>query len=591
MELFSPFSIERPPIYAVPVIPYSFESAAHLVKAVKQIEPDCIVTDLPSALEKELLQAAGRLPEPTLIRVDGRYLLAESADPSFEALRSGLERGLPVHMIHPSLIWGLMGPIPDTYALYRLGMKQFWHAIEKEVACPLSDSILDEMARRLKELTYSYDRILFAGNVAWINEVLLRLEKGHFNPYKASPVGPVETGTLTEEAAEQVPSTCGWMVTRYEKWREQVAEKSPLPDRQKLIYYLYKEAAALWSERIDTPFPENRWPTLMKFVRNWSLKTDKLLPDLYQIITAAKGCVEDSYALAVWKLAVEYPFLKNIDNLPPWNVKPEEVWGGKHLIHFRLKEKGKKSALFARREKGQSQWRFEPPGPFSICSYQPEDKIVEGWADYLKKKGTQILSEEGARIVPFSGSLEDGIDVRETIRHFAEKRLYVKTKGKPPGAVGSVVLIFDEDKDENKYPWKSTWLGEHDQESDMAFYATSLTHNVVGPGISRCEYGGFMMSYPPRRLYDVWQDPDYRPLLLKHEVLLAAAIDYSTEPLIVYAAEKPPRSTFKTYAARFGKKIVYFPLKELALPTRSKIRTFHVLDNKHRRSIADEYII
>ena len=29
------------------------------------------------------------------------------------------------------------------------------------------------------------------------------------------------------------------------------------------------------------------------------------------------------------------------------------------------------------------------------------------------------------------------------------------------------------------------------------------------PGIGRAEYGGFLMSLPARRMYDVWADPDY----------------------------------------------------------------------------------
>ena len=93
-------------------------------------------------------------------------------------------------------------------------------------------------------------------------------------------------------------------------------------------------------------------------------------------------------------------------------------------------------------------------------------------------------------------SLEDGIDTRETIRHWHEKKLYVKMWGKPPGGVGSIVVIFDDDSQqegksyEEKFPWKTTWIGEHEQESDMALYATPLASNVVGPGISRCEYGG-----------------------------------------------------------------------------------------------------
>ncbi len=47
--------------------------------------------------------------------------------------------------------------------------------------------------------------------------------------------------------------------------------------------------------------------------------------------------------------------------------------------------------------------------------------------------------------------------MRETLRHWHEKKLYIKVRGKPPGGVGSVVVIFDEDRSEEeafqeKYP-------------------------------------------------------------------------------------------------------------------------------------------
>ncbi len=43
----------------------------------------------------------------------------------------------------------------------------------------------------------------------------------------------------------------------------------------------------------------------------------------------------------------------------------------------------------------------------------------------------------------------------------------------------------------------------------MALYATDPMRQVVGPGIMRATYGGFMLTYPPGRLFDVWRDPDY----------------------------------------------------------------------------------
>ena len=244
--------------------------------------------------------------------------------------------------------------------------------------------------------------------------------------------------------------------------------------------------------------------------------------------------------------------------------------------------------MFQRRKKEQQPYRFLPPGRFTICSYPREDLVIEEFGTFLKKKGTHILSEETSQTIPFLTSLEDGIDTRETIRHWHEKKLYVKKRGKPPGGVGSVVVIFDENSE--KYSWRTTWIGEHEQESDMALYATSPGANVVGPGISRCEYGGLMMSYPPRRMYDIWADPDYEEAKTAPEALLMAAIDYAISPTIVYVANKPPRSFFKTMAERYGKKIVYFPLGQLSPLTLSKIRIFHVLDGHDRRDIADAYI-
>jgi len=185
--------------------------------------------------------------------------------------------------------------------------------------------------------------------------------------------------------------------------------------------------------------------------------------------------------------------------------------------------------------------------------------------------------------------------MKETIRHFPERKLYVKARGRPPGQMGSCVMIFDEDAikegAQERYPWKLTWLGENKQESDMAFYATSIHENIIGPGISRCEYGGFLLSYPPRRMLDVWHDPDYLEFSAKPDLLLAASIDYSVKPVIVYVGPKPPSAALHAYARRQGKRILFLPMSTLPRTELKRLRTFHVLDGHEKRKIADEYIL
>jgi hypothetical protein len=135
-----------------------------------------------------------------------------------------------------------------------------------------------------------------------------------------------------------------------------------------------------------------------------------------------------------------------------------------------------------------------------------------------------------------------------------------------------------------------TWLGEHDQESDMAFYATDPTRHVVGPGIMRASYGGFMLSFPPGRLYDVWRDPDYREARSKPEVLLMAAVDYSRHKLVVHVAQSPPPERIRAWARSQDKRIVHIPIGSLSPITLRRVQVVHILIGRDRRAVAKDYI-
>jgi len=113
---------------------------------------------------------------------------------------------------------------------------------------------------------------------------------------------------------------------------------------------------------------------------------------------------------------------------------------------------------------------------------------------------------------------------------------------------------------------------------------------VVGPGIMRATYGGFMLTYPPGRLYDVWRDPDYSAGVSKPEVLLMAAVDYSVDKLVVHVAAHPPLSRMRDYATAGGRRIVHIPLGCLSPVSLRKLRTVHILAGRDKREIAKDYL-
>ena len=124
----------------------------------------------------------------------------------------------------------------------------------------------------------------------------------------------------------------------------------------------------------------------------------------------------------------------------------------------------------------------------------------------------------------------------------------------------------------------------------MALFATDPTQQIVGPGIMRSTYGGFMLSYPPGRLFDVWRDPDYFGARSKAELLLMAAVDYSREKLIVHVAKNPPSARARGWASRQAKRIVHIPIGSLSPVAIRKLRVVHILAGRDKRHIAGDYI-
>ena len=572
------------------------------------------------------------------------YLLVEPADPIVEALRQARERRISAQCIDANLFEypDRHDRLPDPYAAMRIGHRAYYDEVVRARFADESPDAFDSyreavMAANVAELVRAgATNVLVVCGIAHAARLVERLESGSASRFGiAAPEGAiaidrasVQCFNLHEDASREVLAEWPYLSATYERARrgdgdddaptelrspriisfasrrrleaEILESFAPPParlelpiDRQTVAWYLFREASARYEQDTGDRVSPHQLRVLMKFLRNWSLVRGRLQPDLAQLVESAKGSVDDNYAYEAWDIATFWPWQDASGALPTLRPSIEDLYGGMQTIHFHRREKTRRKRpvlMRSRRgEKRPGEWAEGFDGS-AICSYPPEDVIIENFGGFLKKKAKSVLSEENSRVEPFTTSILDGIDVRETIRNWHKGQIFVRDNQRSRGEVGSVVVIFDEDRDADAYPWLMTWLGEHEQESDMALYSTDPVETIVGPGISRAEYGGFMMTYPPRRVADVWDDPFYREARTKAEVLLMAAIDYSLERLVVYVASDPPRTALKTFAARYGKKIVYVPSGVLSPVTVKKLRVFHVLSGYDKRAIASDYI-
>lgn len=592
----------------VPIVHNRVEFAVEVRRQFESFRPDVVAVECPLTLEKKILQGVERLPLLSVVyyeEEDGAftYLLLEPTDGQVEAIRLAQAAGIPIRFIdRDTERYPLdFSPMPDPYAVNKIGHYLYAKAYIRihggEERSP--EDLLREktMAYHLQHLSRTVDRVLFTCGLSHLSGILELLEKDQVQVIGRRERGGVGIAHLHEDSSREIMTEMPFLAASYERAR---AEGTSLDlDRLRVNNLLMDLARKNYWKHDKEELSRSQLKTFHTFSRNYALLTGALVPDFFQTVAAARGVADDNFAYEVWDLGSRYPWQEETPGLPVLRLRGEDLYLDQKRFAFHRRLKSTRRRLVPlptkkrRREPKPGEWKrqFDPR---TICSYPPEDVVIEGFGRYLQQRALQIKTAENTTIEPFSCTMAEGIDLRETIRDWARQQIYVKVEKPFRGKVGSVVVIFDSDlpvgETNEQFPWCVTWLGEHAQESDMAFYSTPAGQVMDGPGISRCQYGGFMLSYPPLRVYDIWKDPYFHVARSKPERLLMAALDYSVEQHVVYVSATLPSGWCRSIAARLGKKIIYLPISMFSPVTLKKIRQFHVLDGHPVRTYARHYL-
>lgn len=601
----------------LPVVTGSMEFAVEVRRTILATRPEVVAVPLWRSLQSEILGAVARLPELSAVawswsvpsagdaEAGDNYWIVEPGDPYIEAVRTALDTGAEVLFLLDGATggadWpGLLAetPLPDTYASSRLGLKTY---VDLALSSPelriAPDSSTSRMAMTLQGSDPARPTLAVVA-LQSLPSLMKSMDVPADEP--EGPEGEVPPGSALESTVvnlhpDCLAEVCGlppFYAERYEHWRTQVDNQPP--DRLSLQRELLRESELNY--RIQTGEQLTSWQRrqLARFSRKLALSAQMLLPDLFDLLTAARGVADDNFAWEVWHAAGQWPWQLEETELETRTLTSEDLSPNTrrmrlHRMPLREKRMRRPRGLKDRpKERYPGEWARQIDGD-AICSYPPEDLVVEDYGRMLRQKARSMLSEDRTHVEPFKTSLLDGIDVRETIRNWHRGEIWVRRSERLAGDVGAVIVVFDEDP-EDRCTYLTTWLGEHQNESDMAFYSTPPFDHMIGPGIGRAEYGGFLMVLPSRRMFDVWNDPDYDMAESKSERLLLAGLDYSLERHVLYVASKPPRSVFRNAAARLGRNIVYLPIGQLSPAKLKKIRVVHVLDGYQRRRTAKEYL-
>lgn len=603
LEFSEAGSLRRGRFRYFPVAAGRLEFAVEVRRAILAERPRVVAVELPGWLAGAYLRAVRRLPEMSvLVYPDpadderGIYIPVEPADPFTEAVRTALEIGAEVVFVEPD--FGdrphLAETYPDPYAIRTLGWEKY---VELYRVHPAERS--EEVTAHARAIAWKLQgadpeaQVLVVISLNLVDAVLDAMEEPQEPPPRRRLPLVVDLVNPHPDCLAEITVEYPFLQHRYEQFRQTMTEEE-LIDRPRVQLALFREAERAYEQSTGEKLAHWQRRLLARYTRNLAVINRDLVAGLFDLVVAARSVVDDNFAWEVWQTANRYPAQQESSDLATHNLSGEEVWLHTRRLRLRRRLPRPKQRLRPvglkprKKEKFPGEWARQIDGD-AMCSYPPEDLVIEEYGRFLKQKAKSIISEERLRVEPFTTSILDGIDLRETIRNWHKGKIYVRECQKVAGEVGAVIVIFDEDR-EDRYNYLMTWIGEHENESDMAFYSTHPWDHMVGPGIGRAEYGGLLMTLPPRRMWDVWGDPDYDFAETKPERLLLAGLDYSVHRLVVYVAARPPRSIFRSIAARMGRSILYVPIGQLSPTKLKKIRVVHILDSHARRLEAKDYI-
>jgi len=343
----------------------------------------------------------------------------------------------------------------------------------------------------------------------------------------------------------------------------------------------------------------------LKYVRNQTLLDRRMTPSFYTLAKSAQQMMGDTYTTHLVNAATEYPFDDPLlggsshsdgDGLPTMRlgigVGELPSWGQAKLVSRLPGPPIQWHSLELRRQvekKDQRRWKSRW-NPYMQCSWPEDDTQIESFRNRVAQRARQILGADLARVEKFTTSIMDGLDLRETLRHWYDGSLYVKVNPPSIGPVNVTVMIFDPQPDPREYSWRATWFSEHPEESTLAFFATPFQKQMIGPGIGMSTYGGSMFIYPPRPIEDIWQDSrlDFTDTL--EQRLVAAACMHSESRHVALLSPTPPGIALKKIAKRYSRKLVHVPLSHFSDSVLQQLRIFHVLNGRHVRSYAADFI-
>lgn len=616
----------------LPVIHGSADSAIQVRHWLLEHPPKCLAVPLPPSFFAPVMEGILELPNPSIVlqpfaipfhteyqpeeetneeeQPRCSYVPIDPCQPVIAALRLAIEEHWRIEFIDEECAeyTPFTASLPDPYALKHLPLEKFATACLPWLTPPSTREVirrLEHQATRLLELKKKYQQVTMLTSLQewpWLRD---RIKTDQARKQRTEPFQTDDTESIQYPERYAVdPRTLlflfgelPYVTAFYEHQRKKLDDNTQLTIDG--VKHLLLSARSSYLQdfgkraRCITPLLMSQ---CLKYMRNLTLMQKRLTPDLYTMVVAAQQIMGDQFAIHLVNTAKEYGYYDDISPLPlvKMGIDQARLPDGEVVstvsrlpgppLTWRSLELRKSPEKL-----DQSKWAMQW-NPYQQCSWPPEDEHIESFRTRVFERAQSIMGADLARTEKFSTSILDGIDIRETLRHWYDGDIYVKVLPPSVGTLDACVMLFENNIDPRQYPWRTTWYAEHKEESTLAFFATNFGQEMIGPGIALATYGGAMFLYPPVKIPDIWHERSLDFTDTVEDRLIAAACKYSRGRHVALLSPSAPGANLRRLAKRFGKKLVHVPLSQFNDAMIQQLRMVHVLNGKEVRSYASHFI-
>jgi hypothetical protein len=413
-------------------------------EVIHRERPEVVALELPPAFWPILEWGAACWPDPVAGISEHWVLPLAPGDSILEAFRAARQVQAKIALVDVDTARGGGGAaLPGAELADRSGGDFFEVVDGLQARDPVDDDTLVReatMAHRLAALMSRHRLVVWVGGLAHWTRLIRRLESGDF-------LAPQTQVRLRRRFARARLDSSA-LVRLTNNWPALLCGFAAEPenfDPGEQVKGVLHKAVGLDLDQ-SYALPESRSAIDIArtglYARNLAATSGlRELPTLPELLQAAHATIGPRYAARLYALAMQERFSSETSaldaltfevdleaqraglkfrgrwvSLEPWNP-PRQVpsW----VIDPKLVERTARDAQYD-----------ELPGPrqgdrFFWGAYPPDEAEWETLVHYLLRRAS--VSDPGeTRAVPFSNGLEDGIDVRATIRHWTEDVLYVK---------------------------------------------------------------------------------------------------------------------------------------------------------------------